>query len=71
MELTKLRQVLELMREFGVHRISLEGVSVEMGAPKVVEQPEVKEAIGEAAGRPTDDELLYWSAPQAAEEVKP
>jgi hypothetical protein len=29
---------------------------------------EAHEAIGAAAGRPTDDELLMWSAPQPSEE---
>jgi hypothetical protein len=61
-------KLMVLMRRYGATRVVVDGVEVVMPAslPLVVETDgplATHEAIGADAGRPTDDEMLLWSAP--------
>lgn len=58
-----LRDVLQACRDHGVKKISFDGYAIEFESDQPVIIPK-SSPIGEAAGNPTEDELLYWSTPE-------
>ena len=62
MDLKEIQSLIGMCKAGGVKKICLSGVEIEFGSSgPVVQDP--KQKIGLAVGMPTEDEMLFYSAP--------